>query len=57
MTIHLDWWAIPLAAFIIGMAWTALHDDGGGFFSGMTNILIGFCTIIATVALIIGHFI
>ena len=38
-TISFAWWCIPTAITVAGLVWALfIVDDGGGMFSGMSNI-------------------
>lgn len=58
MTITLGWWAFPLLIFIGGFIWAYIsaHNDSG-YLPGLGAGLILIGTIIATLSLIVGHFI
>ena len=39
-TFTFAWWWIPIAITIAGLVWALfIVDDGGGMFSGMSNLL------------------
>lgn len=40
LTLTLTWWWIPLAITIVAVLMALLHDDGGGFMSGIGNMLL-----------------
>ena len=41
MTITLTWWMIPTIILVVGLIYAIIiHDDGGGYFSGVGNVFL-----------------
>lgn len=40
MTITIAWWMIPTLITVAGIAYAYFYDDGGGYFSGLGNLII-----------------
>ncbi len=60
MVIYLEWWAAPLIVFIIGCVisyFVSATGDSGGYLPDPTGAFIFIGTLIATICLLIGHFV
>lgn len=40
ITITFSWWMLPTAITLISIIAAFLYDDGGGYLSGITNIML-----------------
>lgn len=39
MTLTIYWWVFPTLITVLGIIWALTLDDGGGYFSGLGNLL------------------